>query len=92
MYWWWIKCYWYVFTLLEDKEVTCVGIEAGGLGLDTDKHGCSLEKGTPGVLHGQCSYLLQDEDGRVLEAHSISAGLDYPELDQNTHFIKIIKV
>ena len=63
---------------LEDKDTTCVGIEAGGLGLDTNKHGCSLEKGSPGVLHGQCSYLLQDEDGQVLEAHSISAGLDYP--------------
>jgi len=63
---------------LEDDEVQCVGIEAGGLGLDTNKHGCSLEKGTPGVLHGQCSYLLQDEDGQILEAHSISAGLDYP--------------
>ncbi len=63
---------------LEDEDTTCVGIEAGGLGLDTDKHGCSLEKGAPGVLHGQCSYLLQDEDGQVLEAHSISAGLDYP--------------
>jgi tryptophan synthase beta chain len=63
---------------LEDEEVTCVGIEAGGHGLDTNKHGCSLEKGSPGVLHGQCSYLLQDEDGQVLEAHSISAGLDYP--------------
>jgi len=63
---------------LEDKETTCIGIEAGGLGLDTDKHGCSLEKGSPGILHGQCSYLLQDEDGQVLEAHSISAGLDYP--------------
>jgi tryptophan synthase beta chain len=63
---------------LEDKNTTCIGIEAGGLGLETDKHGCSLEKGSPGVLHGQCSYLLQDEDGQVLEAHSISAGLDYP--------------
>jgi len=63
---------------LEDEDVQCIGIEAGGLGLDTDKHGCSLEKGSPGVLHGQCSYLLQDEDGQVLEAHSISAGLDYP--------------
>ncbi|VAY87042.1 Tryptophan synthase beta chain [hydrothermal vent metagenome] len=63
---------------LEDNEVTCVGIEAGGLGLDTKKHGCSLKKGSPGILHGQCSYLLQDEDGQVLEAHSISAGLDYP--------------
>lgn len=63
---------------LEDKDVTCIGIEAGGLGIDTDKHGCSLKKGSPGVLHGQCSYLLQDEDGQVQEAHSISAGLDYP--------------
>ncbi len=63
---------------LEDEEVECVGIEAGGLGLETDKHGCSLKKGRPGVLHGQMSYLLQDDDGQVLEAHSISAGLDYP--------------
>ncbi len=63
---------------LEDKNVTCIGIEAGGHGIDTDKHGCSLKKGTPGILHGQCSYLLQDEDGQVQEAHSISAGLDYP--------------
>jgi tryptophan synthase beta chain len=63
---------------LEDKEVECIGIEAGGLGIETDKHGCSLNKGRPGVLHGQMSYLLQDEDGQILEAHSISAGLDYP--------------
>jgi tryptophan synthase beta chain len=63
---------------LEDENVECIGIEAGGLGIETDKHGCSLEKGTPGILHGQCSYLLQDEDGQVQEAHSISAGLDYP--------------
>ncbi len=63
---------------LEDDEVECIGIEAGGLGIDTDKHGCSLKKGRPGVLHGQMSYLLQDEDGQILEAHSISAGLDYP--------------
>jgi tryptophan synthase beta chain len=63
---------------LEDENVQCVGIEAGGMGLDTNKHGCSLAKGSAGVLHGQCSYLLQDEDGQILEAHSISAGLDYP--------------
>ncbi len=63
---------------LDDENVQCVGIEAGGLGLDTNKHGCSLQKGKPGVLHGQMSYLLQDEDGQVLEAHSFSAGLDYP--------------
>jgi tryptophan synthase beta chain len=63
---------------LEDKDVQCIGIEAGGLGVDTNKHGASLLKGSPGVLHGQLSYLLQDEDGQILEAHSISAGLDYP--------------
>jgi tryptophan synthase beta chain len=63
---------------LEDEEVTCIGIEAGGHGIETNMHGCSLEKGIPGVLHGQCSYLLQDEDGQIQEAHSISAGLDYP--------------
>jgi len=63
---------------LEDDEVECIGIEAGGLGVETDKHGCSLDRGRPGVLHGQMSYLLQDEDGQILEAHSISAGLDYP--------------
>ena len=62
---------------LEDEGVECIGIEAGGLGID-DKNGCSLKKGRPGVLHGQMSYLLQDEDGQILEAHSISAGLDYP--------------
>lgn len=63
---------------LEDKEVRCIGIEAGGHGIDSGEHGCSLNQGRPGVLHGQMSYLLQDEDGQILEAHSISAGLDYP--------------
>jgi len=76
---------------LEDDEVRCVGIEAGGLGLDTNKHGCSLEKGSPGVLHGQCSYLLQDEDGQVLEAHSISAGLDYPGIGPEHSYHKDLK-
>ncbi|RLA81665.1 MAG: tryptophan synthase subunit beta, partial [Epsilonproteobacteria bacterium] len=76
---------------LEDNEVQCVGIEAGGLGLDTNKHGCSLEKGSPGVLHGQCSYLLQDEDGQVLEAHSISAGLDYPGIGPEHAYHKDLK-
>jgi len=73
---------------LEDQEVQCIGIEAGGLGLETNKHGCSLEKGRPGVLHGQMSYLLQDEDGQVLEAHSISAGLDYPGIGPEHAFHK----
>ena len=73
---------------LEDKEVECIGIEAGGLGVNTNKHGCSLKKGSPGVLHGQMSYLLQDDEGQVIEAHSISAGLDYPGIgpEHSFHF------
>jgi len=71
---------------LEDEEVECIGIEAGGLGIETDKHGCSLKKGRPGVLHGQMSYTLQDEDGQILEAHSISAGLDYPGIGPEHSF------
>lgn len=73
---------------LEDQSVQCIGIEAGGLGIHTDKHGCSLEKGSPGVLHGQMSYLLQDDDGQVLEAHSFSAGLDYPGIGPEHAFHK----
>jgi len=63
---------------LDDADVRLVGVEAGGEGLDTDKHAASLAGGTPGVLHGNRTYLLQDEDGQITEAHSISAGLDYP--------------
>ncbi|MBT5027522.1 MAG: tryptophan synthase subunit beta [Nitrospinaceae bacterium] len=63
---------------IDKKDVRLIGVEAAGLGVDTDKHGASLTKGSPGVLHGMMSYLLHDEDGQVTEAHSISAGLDYP--------------
>jgi len=73
---------------LEDKNVRCVGIEAGGLGIESEKHGASLAKGSPGVLHGQMSYLLQDDEGQVLEAHSISAGLDYPGIGPEHAFLK----
>ncbi len=72
---------------LTEEEVECIGIEAGGLGLDS-KHGASLAKGSPGVLHGQMSYLLQDEDGQILEAHSISAGLDYPGIGPEHAYLK----
>jgi len=72
---------------LGDDEVECIGVEAGGLGLDS-KHGASLTKGTPGVLHGQMSYILQDEDGQILEAHSISAGLDYPGVGPEHSYLK----
>jgi len=72
---------------LDDEGVECIGIEAGGFGLES-KHGCSLAKGAPGVLHGQLSYLLQDEDGQIQEAHSISAGLDYPGIGPEHAFLK----
>src|ERR671920_247199 len=61
-----------------DTSVELVGVEAAGEGLDSGHHSASLSRGTPGVLHGALSYLLQDEDGQVHPAHSISAGLDYP--------------
>ncbi len=73
---------------LDEEGVKCIGIEAGGLGVETNKHGASLEKGSPGVLHGQMSYLLQDEDGQILEAHSISAGLDYPGIGPEHAYLK----
>jgi tryptophan synthase beta chain len=73
---------------LGEEGVKCIGIEAGGLGIETDKHGCSLAKGSPGVLHGQMSYLLQDDEGQILEAHSISAGLDYPGIGPEHAYLK----
>lgn len=63
---------------LDDKNVQIVGVEAAGLGVDSGKHAASLTGGEPGVLHGNKTYLLQDEDGQIKDAHSISAGLDYP--------------
>jgi tryptophan synthase beta chain len=63
---------------LDEPDIRIIGVEAAGLGLNTDKHAASLAGGRPGVLHGNRTYLLQDDDGQILEAHSISAGLDYP--------------
>ena len=63
---------------LDDPSVKMYGVEAAGLGLDTGKHAASLTGGRPGVLHGNRTYLLQNEDGQITDAHSISAGLDYP--------------
>jgi tryptophan synthase beta chain len=63
---------------LSDSEVALVGVEAAGEGMDTHRHSASLSAGKPGVLHGSLSYLLQDDDGQVAPAHSVSAGLDYP--------------
>jgi tryptophan synthase beta chain len=63
---------------LDDQDVTIIGVEAGGHGVDTNKHASSLNGGVPGVLHGNRTFLLQDDDGQIIDAHSISAGLDYP--------------
>jgi len=70
-----------IFTaFIPDEGVALVGAEAGGEGVETGRHGAALTRGTPGVLHGARSLLLQDAHGQVLEAHSISAGLDYPSV------------
>ncbi len=71
-----------------DEGVELVGVEAAGEGVNTERHSASLTKGRPGVLHGALSYLLQDEDGQVHPAHSISAGLDYPGVGPEHSFLK----
>jgi tryptophan synthase beta chain len=63
---------------IEHQGVRLIGVEAAGLGLDTGRHAASIQRGSPGVLHGNRSLILQDDNGQVLETHSISAGLDYP--------------
>jgi len=63
---------------LHDENVKLIGVEAAGLGIEGEQHAASIAKGRAGVLHGSRTYLLQDDDGQILEAHSISAGLDYP--------------
>ncbi|HEX4860587.1 MAG TPA: tryptophan synthase subunit beta [Rhizomicrobium sp.] len=73
---------------LDDAEVAIHGVEASGDGLDTERHAATLSKGSPGVLHGARSYLLQDRDGQIREAHSISAGLDYPGVGPEHAWLK----
>ena len=73
---------------VDDEGVRLVGVEAAGLGLDSGKHGASLAKGTGGILHGSFSYVLQDEDGQIQEAHSIAAGLDYPSVGPEHSHLK----
>ena len=73
---------------LDDPSVEVHGVEASGDGMETNRHAATLSKGTPGVLHGARSYLLQDRDGQILEAHSISAGLDYPGVGPEHSWLK----
>jgi len=75
---------------LDDADVKMLGVEAAGLGLDGDQHAASLTGGAPGILHGNKTFLLQDEDGQITEGHSISAGLDYPGIGPEHAWLKDI--
>ena len=79
------------YPFLDDASVAMHGVEAAGKGVETEEHAASLTKGRPGVLHGNRTYLLQDEFGQILEAHSISAGLDYPGVGPEHSWLHDIK-
>ncbi|MBL6432629.1 MAG: tryptophan synthase subunit beta, partial [Alphaproteobacteria bacterium] len=72
---------------LEDESVRLIGVEAAGKGIGTGEHAASLNGGEPGILHGNRTYLLQDDDGQIIDAHSISAGLDYPGIGPEHAFL-----
>jgi len=76
------------YPFLDDTSVSLYGVEAAGKGLNTDMHAASLTLGSPGVLHGNRTYLLHDDDGQITEAHSISAGLDYPGVGPEHSYLK----
>jgi tryptophan synthase beta chain len=76
------------YPFYEDKDVKFIGVEAGGLGIDTGKHGATLCAGEVGILHGMMTYILQDENGQIMPTHSISAGLDYPGVGPEHSFYK----
>ncbi len=76
------------YDFLEDSGIKKIGVEAAGLGIPTGKHAATLNAGHPGVLHGSLSYVLQNDDGQILPAHSISAGLDYPGVGPEHSFLK----
>jgi tryptophan synthase beta chain len=73
---------------VKDESVEIIGVEAGGYGIESGHHASSLVAGSEGVLHGSWSYLLQDDDGQVIETHSISAGLDYPGVGPELSWLK----
>ena len=73
---------------LDDRDVRLIGVEAAGEGLNTERHAATLNRGRPGVLHGSRSYLLQDKAGQIIDAHSISAGLDYPGVGPEHSWLK----
>lgn len=73
---------------LNDKDVAMFGVEAGGYGVETGKHAAPLNDGVPGILHGNRTYLMEDENGQIIETHSISAGLDYPGVGPEHAWLK----
>lgn len=79
------------YPFVEDEQVKLYGVEAAGRGIDTQEHAATMTKGSPGVFQGSMSYLLQDQYGQVLPAHSISAGLDYPGIGPEHSYLKEIK-
>ena len=76
------------YHFFEDEDVKFIGVEAGGLGIETMKHGASLTAGSVGILHGSLCYILQDENGQIMPTHSVSAGLDYPGVGPEHSFYK----
>jgi tryptophan synthase beta chain len=76
------------YEFINEFSIRLIGVEAAGEGVNTPKHAATLTKGRVGVLHGAMSYLLQDEDGQIIEAHSISAGLDYPGVGPEHSYLK----
>ena len=76
------------YPYIDDKDVRLIGVEAAGKGIDTDQHAATLTVGKPGVLHGNRTYLIQDENGQIIETHSISAGLDYPGVGPEHAWLK----
>jgi tryptophan synthase beta chain len=76
------------YPYIEDRQVKLIGVEAAGLGISSGKHAATLCAGTPGVLHGNRTYLIQDENGQIIETHSISAGLDYPGVGPEHAWLK----
>jgi tryptophan synthase beta chain len=76
------------YPYIDHTDVKLIGVEAAGEGIETGRHAASLTGGSPGVLHGNRTYLLQDDDGQIIETHSISAGLDYPGVGPEHAWLK----
>ena len=78
------------YPFIQDQNVRLIGVEAGGDGIDTGRHSAPLSAGKPGILHGNRTYLMQDQDGQIIPTHSISAGLDYPGVGPEHSWLKDI--